>query len=197
MAVGAAALGDKGQNLGFVQLNGLAGGQLIADQNYRPLQFQPALGPAGKNAQNAAAHVQNVVAAGLHIGIVHLPEHPCELLGGFVHGGLGGQPIQPDGTLNGVLKIQVFGQQLVGFKQVGGLLAALPQRTARQAGQLQGSAGLGRLEARPFSAGVLGGVRVHRRRRAPEQVQRAAGNACAGPVALDGGHKSRLPSAKS
>ena len=162
-------------------LNGLAGGQLIADQNYRPLQFQPALGPAGKNAQNAAAHVQNVVAAGLHIGIVHLPEHPCELLGGFVHGGLGGQPIQPDGTLNGVLKIQVFGQQ----------------RTARQAGQLQGSAGLGRLEARPFSAGVLGGVRVHRRRRAPEQVQRAAGNACTGPVALDGGHKSRLPSAKS
>lgn len=44
VAVGAAALGDKGQNLGFVQLNGLAGGQLIADQNYRPLQFQPALG---------------------------------------------------------------------------------------------------------------------------------------------------------
>ena len=86
MAVAGAALGEDGQDLALVQLNGLRGGQIVGAEDHGAVSLDAAFHYTHEVVENAPGHVPDIGSPGPHIGVVHLGQHGGELLPGLLHG---------------------------------------------------------------------------------------------------------------
>ena len=187
-----AALGDEAEDLALVELNGLGGGQVVGGQDDGHRGVDAALGHAGQDGDDAAGHVPDVGGTGLHIGVVHAGEHLGELGGHVGDGGLGVVGAFADQLLDGLLKVQVLGHQLVGLEERGGLVAGLGTGLLSQHGQLLDGGGLGCLEARELRLGILDGIAAQGGLGALIEVKRTRGDAGGYALALDRNHRVLL-----
>ena len=176
VARSAAALGDEAQDLALVELDRLAGGEIVRRQNDGHRRVDAALGDAGKDGEDAARHVLHVRGTGLHVGVVHGGEHLGELCGGVGDGCLRVQ-IPLDEALDGLLEVQVLCHHLMGLKEHGSLVAGLLAGLLGQHAQLLDRLGLGLLETRELRFPVLHLIAAQRALGSLIEIQRPRGDA--------------------
>ena len=161
VAVGRAIPGDEAQQLGLVQLHGLAGGQVVGHQDNGVVAQQVGLGAAGENIHHPLRNVLHVGGTGLHIGVVHGGKGGGEILAGDGGGILSGGALGLDDVLDGLQIILVLQHHLVDFKDGGVFLTHLVQRLLIQGAQLLLGLLAGGPKARPLpgrgAAGFDGG----------------------------------------
>ena len=139
--------GDKAQDLGLVELYGLAGSQIVSGEDHGHIGVDAALYDAGEYADDAGGNVLHVSGAGLHVAVVHGGEHRGKLRGHIGDHSLGVLVGVLDQLLNGLFIVQVLRHELVGLKEHGGLVAGLLAGLLRQNAELLDGLGLGCLEA--------------------------------------------------
>ena len=187
-----AALGDEAEDLGLVELDGLAGGEVVGGENDGDLGVDAALHDAEQDADDAAGDVLDVGGAGLHVGVVHRSEHLRELGAGVGHNGLGVAALFLDPGLDGLLVVEVLAHHLVGLEQEGGLVAGLGSGLLGELAELVDGLGLGGLEAGPFGLAVGDLKTADGALDALVEVKGTRGDAGGYALALDRDHSSIL-----
>ncbi len=151
-----AALGDEAEDLALVELDGLAGGEIVRRQDHGHIAVDTALHRAGQNADDAVGHVADIRRARLHIGVVHRGEHIRKLLAHVAEHRFSIQPAA-DRLLDGLLVIEILCHQLVRLKQQRRLIARLGARLFGERAQLLDGPCLRILEAFPLRLDVRHG----------------------------------------
>ena len=147
MAVARPALGDEAQDLAFIKLKGLGGGQVVGGQDHRLLRVDAAVHDAHEIVQNPPGHVLDVRRPGLHIGVVHGGQHGGELLPGDLHGPFGGAALLLQRRVHAVAEILILHEHGVGLEEHGGLVPRLLPGLVRQGVELLHGLCLGLLQA--------------------------------------------------
>ena len=79
MGITGAALGNKAQNFGLIQLQGFRGRQIVRCQNNRHIRVDAAVHNSQQIVQNTLGYVFDVCSTSLHISIVHCCKHGSKL----------------------------------------------------------------------------------------------------------------------
>ena len=184
-----AALGDEAEDLGLVQLHGLAGGKIVGGEDDGHLGVDAALHHAQKDPDNTAGDVLDVGGSCLHVAVVHGGEHLGKLGAHVGDDGLGIAAFFLDPGLNGFLVVQVLAHHLVGLEQERSLVAGFLSGLLGQLAELIDGLGLGGLEAGPFGFAVCHLIAADGALDALEEVEGTRGHAGGYALALDGNHR--------
>ena len=117
VAVAGAALRDKAQNLGLVQLYGLRRSQIVRCQNNRHIRINTACHSAAQNTNDAVGNILDVCGARLHVAVVHRGKHLCKLLRHLRNGIFCIDLFAVNQILNALYIVEVIQHHLMRFKQ--------------------------------------------------------------------------------
>ena len=177
VAVGGAVAGDDAQQFALVQLDRLAGGQIIGHQDDRLIHLHAGGALAGQDIYHPSGDVPDVGGPGLHILVVHGGEGGGKVFSGCGDGGLRCDVLGIQNALNGVQIVLVLQHHLVHFKDGRVVLADLFQRLLVQRAQLFLGALPGLVKAGPFLFRGQAGGRRSLGGRLAVKPQRADGDA--------------------
>ena len=123
MAVAGAVAGDKAQQLAFVKLDCLAGGEIIRNQNGGLIVLHSGVTLAGKDIDYPPGNVFDIGCPSLHIGILHGGKGSGKVLAGSLGGVFSSGSLGVDDTLDGIQIVLVLQHHPVDLKNGGVVLA--------------------------------------------------------------------------
>ena len=157
MAVERPPAGDKAQQFALVHPHGLAGSQIICNQNDRLLLRQAAVPPSTEGICHLAGYILHIHGPRLHIGIVHGGKCRREIFSSFHNSVFCGSPPGFDNISDRLQIVLIVQHHLVDLKDGRSLPARLVQRFFIEPLQLAADCLPGGLKAVPLLRGSKSG----------------------------------------
>ena len=192
MAGTGSAFGYKSEDLGLVQLDRLAGSEVICCKNDRDIRVDPPLNDTVENVEDPVGDVLHVCGSRLHISVIHGCKHIRELRSCISNCCLCVVCFLHDQCLNGIFIIKVFRHQLVSLKEHSRLISGFLSGFFRQFAELFYALLLCVFESLPLSCCIFNGIAAKGRFGALIEIHRAGGNSRRYTFSLNRNHMTLL-----